>query len=67
MSLKIQVQRYKRSETPRATAQVLGRDGKYEAILIKHRRNSGWAFWIKGSMYKAATLREAIAQWRLLA
>lgn len=67
MSLKVKVQRYRHDETPRAYARVLGKEGECDAILIKHRPDSGWTFWVKGRRYKAATLKEAVAQWRLLA
>jgi|GEM_PF-2108360 len=66
MNLQIKVQRYKYGDMPRAAAQIVGIDGEYAAILLKRTPHSNWAFYVKGDLYYASTLKAAIAQWRIM-
>lgn len=66
MNFQIKVRRYRNGELPRATAQIVGTDGEYAAIMIKRLPTSHWMFYVKGNCYAADTLKSAIAQWRIM-
>lgn len=66
MKLEIKVLRYKRGEHPRAAVQVIDPNGERVAIFIKRVPFGRWTFYVRGKAYSAATIKAALAQWRVM-